>query len=221
MVVVQNPYTPTQIVSMAYANIEKCGLYQDDCRECSQKKRLKKTWRNFKAHFARAFKEKRRSSRTSKTKGYAENVQSVKANAALLTEMQQEHTLALANIATTTQSKRTSVVLLTKTTAEISTQVSTLTAKLETAHSENTCLKKSGHRSAPAKHGYHASSNQTPSDHNMIRDQNVYSRSGKKFNPNGYLSSHGFKVEESHTSVTCCYTLYGHNKLATRLDIKG
>ena len=32
-VVVQNPYTPTQIVSMAFANIEKCGLYQDDFRE--------------------------------------------------------------------------------------------------------------------------------------------------------------------------------------------
>ena len=28
---VQNPYTPSQIVSLAYANIEKCGLYQDDC----------------------------------------------------------------------------------------------------------------------------------------------------------------------------------------------
>ena len=26
-VAVQNPYLPTQIVSMAYANIEKCGLY--------------------------------------------------------------------------------------------------------------------------------------------------------------------------------------------------
>ena len=31
-VAVQNPYSPAQIVSMAYANIEKCGLYQDDCR---------------------------------------------------------------------------------------------------------------------------------------------------------------------------------------------
>ena len=206
---------------MAHGNIKKCGLYQDYCREWSQKPSLKKTWRNFKAHFARAFKEKRRSSRTSKTKGYAENVQSVQANAALLTEMQQEHTLALANIATTTQSKRTSVVLLTKTTAEISTQVSTLTAKLETAHSENTCLKKSGHRSAPAKHGYHASSNQTPSDHNMIRDQNVYSRIGGKFNPNGYCSSHRFKVKESHTSATCRYPGDGHNKLASWMDTKG
>ena len=70
-VAVQNPYTPAQIVSMAYANIEKCGLYQDDCREWSRKPRLEKTWSNCKAHLARSFKETQRSSRTSNTKGYA------------------------------------------------------------------------------------------------------------------------------------------------------
>ena len=56
-VAVQNPYSPDQIISMAYANIEKCGLNQDDCREWSRKPRLEKTWSNFKAHFARSFKE--------------------------------------------------------------------------------------------------------------------------------------------------------------------
>ena len=29
---VKNTYTPAQIVSMAYKNIEKYRLYQDDCR---------------------------------------------------------------------------------------------------------------------------------------------------------------------------------------------
>ena len=29
-VAVQNPYTPDHVVSMAYANIKKCGLYQYD-----------------------------------------------------------------------------------------------------------------------------------------------------------------------------------------------
>ena len=53
----QNPYSPAHIVSMAYANIEKCGLYQDNFREWSRKIRLDKTWSNFKDHFARAFKE--------------------------------------------------------------------------------------------------------------------------------------------------------------------
>ena len=47
-VAVQSPYTPDQIVSTAYTNI--------DCQVWSQKPRLKKTWINFKAHFARVFK---------------------------------------------------------------------------------------------------------------------------------------------------------------------
>ena len=32
-VAVQNMYYPDQIVSMAYANIDKCSLYQDNCRD--------------------------------------------------------------------------------------------------------------------------------------------------------------------------------------------
>ena len=134
---VQNPYTPAQILSMAYANIEKCGLYQDDCREWSQKPRLEKTWSNFKAHFERVFKETQIQSRTLKTKGYAANVKSTQVNAEMLTKIQQDHTLALENIATATQADRTLVALLTKTISELSTQVATLTAKLATAHSEN------------------------------------------------------------------------------------
>ena len=135
--------------------------------------------------------------------------------------MQQDPTLDLANIATSTQADRRSVALLTKTIAELSTQVSTLTAKLATAHSENTRLKKLGHRLALAEHGHRASSNQTPYNQNLPGDRNVYSRSGQKIDPNGYWSSHRFKVEESHTSTTYRYPVHGHNKLATRLDTKG
>ena len=50
-VAVQNPYSPAQIVSMAYANIDKCGLEQDDCIDLSRKPRSDKTWVNFKTHF--------------------------------------------------------------------------------------------------------------------------------------------------------------------------
>ena len=56
-VAVKNPYSPAQIISMAYADIEKCGLYQDNIRDWSRKTQSEKTWGNFKAHFAQAFKE--------------------------------------------------------------------------------------------------------------------------------------------------------------------
>ena len=135
-VAVQNPYTPAQIVSMAYTSTKKCGLYQDDCQEWSCKLILKKTWRNLKSHFARAFKETRRSYMTSKTKGYVANVQSTQVNTALFTEMHQDHTMALANLSEATQANRTAVALLTKTTTELSTQTTTFTAKLVTAQSK-------------------------------------------------------------------------------------
>ena len=220
-VAVQNPYSPAQIVSMAYANIEKCGLYQDDCQEWSRKPRLDKTWSNFKAHFAPAFKETQRSSRTLKTKLYAANVHDAQANAAIFAKMHQDHTLALANHETATQANRKSVVLLTKTVSELSSQVAHLTAKLATAQAENAWLDKLVHRSTPAKHGNQASRNSTPSDPNSSQDRNVYSKSGQKFDPNRYCSYHGYKVKESHMSATCRFPDNEHNKLVTRLDIKG
>ena len=116
---------------------KKCGIYQDDFREWSCKTRGDKTWRNFKAHFTWAFKENQRSSRNSKTKGYAVHIHDAQANTALFTDMQQDHTLALENLATTTQADRTLVALLTKTILELSRQVVQLTAKLATVQAEN------------------------------------------------------------------------------------
>ena len=43
----------------------------------------------------------------------------------------------------------------------------------------------------------------------------------KMFDSNGYCSSHGYKVEEAHTSAVCRFPKNGHNKLYTQLYIKG
>ena len=162
VVAVQNPYSHAQIVSMAYANIEKCGLYQDDCREWSRKKRGDKKWGNFKAHFSRAFKETPRSSRNPKTEGYVAHMNSAQENAELFTDMQQDHTLALANLATATQADRKSVALLTKTISELSGQVTLLTEKLAKAQAKNARMKKPAQQSTTAGHRHRASSNPTP-----------------------------------------------------------
>ena len=135
--------------------------------------------------------------------------------------MQQDHTLGLANLATAKQTDRTSVALLTKMISDLSSQVATLTVKLVTAQSEIACMKKSGHCLAPAKHSHQASRNSTPSDPNSNQDRNIYSKSGQKLDPNGYCSSHGYKVEEAHTSADFRCPNNCHNKLTTGLDIRG
>ena len=63
-------------------------------------------------------------------------------NEELFTEMQQVHTLALANLATATQADRASVALLTRKISDLSSQVALLTAKLATAQAENARMKK-------------------------------------------------------------------------------
>ena len=142
-------------------------------------------------------------------------------NAELFTKMQQDHTQALANLATATQADRTSVALLTKTISELSSQVALLTAKLATVQAENTQMNKSGHQSTTTGHGHRASRNTAPSETNPPQDCNLYYQSGKRFNPKGYCSSHGYKVEESHTSAICRLPNRNHNKSDTRLNIMG
>ena len=87
-----------------------------------------------------------------------------------------------------------------------------LTAKILTAQSEKACLKISGYCSA--KSGALA-------DRTTTRDQNMYAKSGQKFNPNGYCSSKVFKVEETHTSATFRVPLDEQNKLETLMYTKG
>ena len=175
----------------------------------------------FKTHFARAFKETQRSLKTSRTEGYIVHVHAAQANAELLTEMQQDHIQALANLATATQTDRTSVALLMKTISELSSQVALLTVKLASAQAENARMNKSGQQSTTDGQGHRASSNTTPSETNTSQDHNLYSCSGQRFDPNGYCSSHGYKVKDSHTSVTCRFPNITHNKSATQLNIMG
>ena len=96
-----------------------------------------------------------------KTKGYAAHVHAAQANAALFTEIQKDHTLALSNLATATQADRTLVALLTKRISDISSQVAHLTAKRAIAQAKNSRMKKSGHPSTTAEHRNRASNNLT------------------------------------------------------------
>ena len=135
--------------------------------------------------------------------------------------MQQNHTQALANLATATKADRTLVALLTKMISELSSQVALLTTKLATAQAENARTKKSGQKSTTAGYGNQASRNTTLSKTNPPQYRNLHSRSGQRFDPNGYCYSNGYKVEESHTSATCRFPNINHNKSTTRLNIMG
>ena len=85
-----------------------------DCREWNRTDKAQKTWVNFKVHFLRALRENRDQSRQAQHAGYRNSNTQNSANAAMLTEMRQDHSHALENLATATQSDRTTVANMSK-----------------------------------------------------------------------------------------------------------
>ena len=94
-VALQNPYTDIQIVAIAENLIENTGFYTMDCREWNRTDNAQKTWVNFKVHFLQAFQENQ-----AQHAGYGHTNTQNLANAAILAEITQDHSHALANLAT-------------------------------------------------------------------------------------------------------------------------
>ena len=96
-VALQNTYTDIQILTISENLIESTGFYTIEFREWNRTDKAQKTWVNFKLHFLRAFRDQ---SRQAQHAGYGQsNTQNLE-NAAMLEEMMQDHSHALANLAT-------------------------------------------------------------------------------------------------------------------------
>ena len=55
----QNPYSPAQIVSIAYTIVNATGFYSLDCKILRHKPAIDRTWANFKTFFADVFNDAR------------------------------------------------------------------------------------------------------------------------------------------------------------------
>ena len=113
-VALQNSYTDIQIVTITKNLIESTGFYTMDCREWNRTYKAQKNWVNFKLYFSRAFRENRDQSRQAQHAGYGKSNTQNSSNAAMMSEMTQDHSHALANLATATQLDRTTVANMSK-----------------------------------------------------------------------------------------------------------
>ena len=129
-VALQNPYTDTQIVTISKNLIESTGFYTMDCREWNRTDNAQKTWVNFKLHFLWALREIRDQSRHAQHGGYGHSNTQNSANSAMLAEMTQDHSHALANLSTATQSDCTTVANMSRTTADLTLQLGQANMKL-------------------------------------------------------------------------------------------
>ena len=106
-----------------------------DCREWNRTDKAQKTWVNFKIHFSRAFREIRDQSRQSQHAGYGQSDTQNSAKYAMLAEITQYHSHALANLATATQSDRTTVANMSKTITDLTLKLGQANMKLAEAQS--------------------------------------------------------------------------------------
>jgi hypothetical protein len=122
------------------------------------------------------------------------------ANAAF--ELQQDATIALANLATTTAADRSAVASLTTTISSITIELGKANTKLTKAKAEITALQVE----LPTLKG---------------NNQSNY-RSQRTYPPNtNYCWTHGYKVNGKHTSATHSKPSEGHKSEATRSNNMG
>ena len=121
--------------------------------------------------------------------------------------MTQDHSHALANLATATQYDRTTVANMSKTITNLTLQLGQANAKLAEGQSSIATL-----TSKLAQTGTRPNRPTTiptgPNDMTLMEKD-------------GYLWSHGFKMKKGHNSTTCRFQKQGHMTEATRNNTMG
>jgi len=192
-----SPYTPVQIVNLAYELFFQTGLFLDDCRRWKRRDAAEKTWQSFKIFFSDAHKEWRESLATTSGSGYGQAH-----HAAILAEQQDETLTALANLATATQEDRACVANLTETNKTLTLQCTTSHAKLVTALEDVAKLTVTVadlRRKLAAKSPADAA---TPAESRPVH----------------YCWTHGYLC--THNSFKCPQPAAGHDKYAKASDTK-
>ena len=186
------PYSTAQILAIAYNTIFLTGMFPETCREW--RRNPNQTWVNFKMAITIAHQDYRDSQMTTNQAGYHSS------NAAF--ELQQDTSIALANLATATAADRSAVASLTTTISSITLELAEANNKLSAARTEITALK------------IELATNKNNGNNN--------NRPPRNYKPNqNYCWTHGYKVACKHTSATCTRPLEGHKREATRANIMG
>ena len=114
------PYTPEQVVAIAFRLLFQTELFTDDCKTWKRKPPFDKTWANFKVYFETSHLEWRDTQVTSAGAGFQSD-----------NHTYQKYTVnAISNLSTATASNRASVLALTATNR-------TLTAKVDASHANH------------------------------------------------------------------------------------
>jgi hypothetical protein len=130
-----NPYTPEQVVLIAYNLVFKTGLFEEECKLWRRRTTANRTWTEFKLVFTLAHQELRESKQTTRATGFHSAN-----NASPTTDLQLETAEAIANLATATASDRSTFATLTDTNSKLAAEIIALNSKLMKALMQNKTL---------------------------------------------------------------------------------
>jgi hypothetical protein len=130
----QAPYSPRQVLNIAYQLVLRTGIFVDDCKLWKKQTDNYKTWPQFKLDFAAAYQDYNESRDLSpRAAGFS---------ATDVADYHDETIDAIANLATATAADRQAVANLTTTNASLTKDLSTSTTKLLAALTTITVLTK-------------------------------------------------------------------------------
>jgi hypothetical protein len=130
----QTPYSPAQILSIAYQGIFRTGIFADDCKIWKRQQAGYKTWDQFKIDFRVAYKEYNEALDIApRAAGF---------HAAGRVDSHESTIDAIANLATATAADRTAVANLTDTNASLTKSLAKTNEKLITALTQVSTLTK-------------------------------------------------------------------------------
>jgi hypothetical protein len=126
------PYTPAQVLAIAYQIVFQTGIFADDCRDWKRQTAAYKTWPQFKIDFTRAHQEYHKSQVV--TPGAAGFLATGKMPEYDAPDESQQQTIdAIANLATATAADRSAVAALSGTVSELTKDLSKANTKLVAA----------------------------------------------------------------------------------------
>ena len=196
------PYTPAQVLAIAYQIVFQTGIFPDDCRDWKRQTAAHKTWPQFKIDFTRAHQEYRESQVT--TPGAAGFLATGEPSEYDAPDESQQQTIdAIANLATATAADRSAVAALSGTVSELTKDLSKANAKLVAALEKISLLTQ---QLASSRLGRNPRGNPAPTN-----DSSAHSSARSH-----YCWTCGHKSE--HSSWNCETPATGHQKRATRTN---
>ena len=112
----KKPYTPKQIVNIAYTLIFNTGVCNDDCKTWRAKPVEEQTWESFKTFFTKANQDLRISTQTARSAGFqANNIMAGVQDS----ESEVQALEAIANLATASAEDKQTIATLTATNASL------------------------------------------------------------------------------------------------------